>query len=178
MQVHSYLASTPRTAGVVAALFYAVLGENACGWYTGTVENEIATAFFALEQYYSTHETVYCRSSGGDLRGHWIAETAPTTTDIRCPLAEPVCHELSRLQSEFVREWLWYAGDPRSDEEADAYRKLGLPSRPINIRASQLARFDRTRAVWVHMSPGTDLNLVLAVKKTWLSDSGRLRAFA
>jgi hypothetical protein len=178
MQVHCYLATAPRASGVVCALFYAVLGENVCGWYTGTPDLEIAAAFFALEQYYSTQETVYCRSVSGDLRGGWIVETAPITTDIRCPLAEPVCHELSRLQSEFVREWIWYLGDPRCGEEEDAYGKLGFSPRPINVRASQLHRFDCSRPVWVHTSPGTDLNLVLSIKKHWLSDSGRLRAFA
>jgi hypothetical protein len=178
MQVHSYLASAPRAAGVVSALFYAVLGENACGWYTGANANEIATGYFALEQYYSTNETSYCRSCGGDLRGHWIVESAPITTDIRCPLTEPVCRELAHLQSEFAREWLWYEGDPRALEEVDAYRKLGLSPRPINIRASQLPRLDRSRALWVYTSPGTDLNLVLSIKKHWLSDSGQLRAFA
>jgi len=178
MQVHSYLATAPRAAGVVSALFYAVLGENACGWYTGSGEFGITSAFFALEQYYATQPTVYCRSASGDLRGAWIVETAPITTDIRCPLDEPVCHELARLQSEFVREWIWYAGEPGNGEESEAYRKLGLSPRPINIRASQLQRFDRSRAAWVYMTPGTDLNLVLAVKKHWLSDSGKLRAFA
>jgi hypothetical protein len=178
MQVHSYLATAPRAAGVTSALFYAVLGENVCGWCTGVPDMQVATAFFALEQYYSTHETVYCRSTDGDLRGSWIVDTAPVTTDIRCPLTEPVCRELSHLQSEFVREWIWYSGDPGSAEETDAYRKLGFSPRPINVRASQLHRFDCSRQVWVYMSPGTDLNLVLAIKKHWLSDSGQLRAFA
>jgi hypothetical protein len=178
MQVHSYLATAPRAAGVVSALFYAVLGENVCGWYTGMVDLRIAMSFFALEQYYSTHQTVYCRSIGGDLRGAWVIDTAPITTDIRCPLTEPVSHELSHLQSDFVREWIWYSGEPGGADEVEAYRKLGLSPRPINIRASQLHRFDRSRQVWVCMTPGTDLNLVLAVKKHWLSDRGQLRAFA
>lgn len=178
MQVHSYLATAPRAAGVVTALFYAVVGESACGWYTGVNELQLAAAFFALEQYYSTQETAYCRSVSGDLRGRWIVETAPLTTDIRCPLTEPVCHELSRLQSDFVREWIWYAADPRDSAEVDAYRKLGWSPRSINVRATQLTRFERSRPVWVYTSPGTDLNLVLAVKKHWLSDSGPLRAFA
>lgn len=178
MQVHSYLATAPRAAGVASALFYAVLGENVCGWCTGVPDMQVTTAFFALEQYYSTQETVYCRSAGGDLRGGWIMDTAPITTDIRCPLAEPVCHELAHLQSEFVREWIWYVGDPRSGEEVDAYGKLGFSPRAINVRASQLPRFDHSRQTWVYMSPGTDLNLVLAIKKHWLSDSGQLRTFA
>jgi hypothetical protein len=178
MQVHSYLATAPRGVGVVSALYYALLGENACGWYTGTTDVRIESAYFALERYYSTQETVYCRSTGGDVRGGWVMDSAPVTVDIRCPLTEPVCRELSRLQGEFDREWLWYSGEPGAAEEADAYRKLGLSPRGINIRASQLNRFDRTRPVWVHMSPGTDLNLVLSIKKHWLSDSGKLRALA
>lgn len=178
MQVHSYLATTPRAGGVGSALFYAELGENVCGWFTGTVDGSVDRAYFALEHYYSTHETIYCRSVGNDLRGGWIVATAPIATDIRCPLTEPVCHELARLQFEFVREWLWYPGDPDAAGEAEACRKLGLVPRAINIRASQLNRFDRSRMPWVYTSPGTDLNVVLSVKKLWLSDSGKLRALA
>jgi hypothetical protein len=176
MQVHSYLATAPRAAGVQCALFYLTLGENVCGWCTGANDDGIVSAYFALELYYAAQPTVYCRSAGGDLRGAWQVESAPITTEIRCPLPEPVIHDLLRHQSDFGREWLWYAGEPGSGAESDAYRKLGLSPRTVNIRSSQLPRFDRSRPVWVHTSPGTDLNLVLSVKKHWLSDSGQLRA--
>jgi hypothetical protein len=177
MQVHAYLATAPQAAGVVSALFYAEMGENVCGWFTGA-DVGAGSAFFSLEHYYSTQQTICCRSAGNDLRGGWIVASAPITTDIRCPLGEPVCHELARLQFEFGREWLWYPGEPGSVLEAEAYRKAGLPPRAINVRASELNRFDRSRTPWVYLSPGTDLNIVLSVKKHWLSDSGRLRALA
>jgi hypothetical protein len=165
MQVHAYLACAPRDAGVSAALFYAAAGENVHGWLACEHDRRSVAAFFRLEGYYSTHDPVFCRSVDDDVRGRWIELTIPVTTAIRCPIPEDDCGELSRLQSEFVREWLFYDDDPRDRAEVEAYRKLGLPVRAVNVRAAQLHRFDQRRSVWVHASPGIDFNVVLCLTK-------------
>jgi hypothetical protein len=178
MQVHAYLACAPREAGVAAALFYAVWGRNVCGWLAGEHDRRASAAFFALEDYYSTADAVFCRSVDDDVRGGWIAQAVPVTTEIRCPIPEADCGELSRLQSAFVREWLFCADDPRDRAEVEAYRKLGVPVRPLNVRAAQFHRFDQRRPVWVYASPGIDFNLVLDLKKRLPLDRREARVLA
>ena len=178
MQVHSYLACAPRDMGVTAALFYVPRGENVCGWLAAGEGLRSAAAFFAVEGYYSAGAARFCRSVEDDLRGRWIEQTVPVTTDVRSPIAEADCAELSRLQSAFIREWLFYPGDPQDDDEVAAYRKLGLPVRPVNVRATQFHRFDQHRPIWVHASPGIDFNLVLYLKKRLPLDRREARALA
>jgi len=175
MQAHAYLACAPRGAGVTAALFYAARGKDVCGWLTHEFHAAGAAAFFMLENYYSTAGTVFCRSVDDDVFGRWIEQAAPVTVEVRCPVAEADCHELSRLQSAFVREWLFYVDAPLDQGECAAYRKLGLRVRAVNVRSSQFYRFDQRRAVWVHASPGIDLNLVLYLKKRLPLDRRQLQ---
>lgn len=178
MQVHAYLACAPRDAGVAAALFYAARAANVRGWVACEHDRRCAAAYFALEGYYSARDAVFCRSVDDDVRGPWIEQAVPVTAPVRCPVAEADCGELARLQAAFVREWLFFPDDPRDRAEVDAYRKLGLPVRALNVRAAQFHRFDQRRPVWVHASPGIDFNLVLYLKK-WLPfdrREARLRA--
>jgi hypothetical protein len=148
-----------------SALFYAVRAENIYGWLTRERDGGCAAAFFALERYYSTADTMFCRSLDDDVYGKWIEQTAPVSTEIASPVPEAERHELARLQSAFVSEWVFYPGDPRDHGEVEAYRKLGLPVRPVNVRSSQFHRFDQNRPVWVYASPRIDLNVVLYLKK-------------
>jgi len=178
MQAHAYLACAPREAGVSAALFYAAWGQNVCGWLAAEHDRRASAAFFDLEGYYSTGDTIFCRSVDDDVRGRWIEQAVPVTAEIRCPIAEADCGELSRLQSAFVREWLFDPDDPRDRGEVEAYRKLGLPVRPVNVRSAQFHRFDQRRPVWVHASPGIDFNLVLYLKKRLPLDRREARVLA
>lgn len=178
MQVHAYLACAPRDVGVSAALFYAASGENVHGWLACEHERRCAAAYFALEGYYSTRDAVFCRSVDDDVRSRWIEQAVPVTTEIRCPVSETGCGELSRLQSAFVHEWLFADDDPRDRAEVEAYRKLGLPVRAVNVRTAQFHRFDQRRPVWVHASPGIDFNVVLYLKKRLPLDWREARALA
>jgi len=165
MQAHAYLACAPQGAGVSVALFYAACGHDICGWFAHEHVHRCAAAFFAVEDYYTAAGTHFCRSVDDDVHGPWIEQSAPVTTEIRCPIGEDDCLELSRLSSAYIREWLFFADEPRDHDEAALYRSLGLPVRPVNVRAAQFHCFDRNRPVWVHASPGIDLNVVLFLKK-------------
>ena len=178
MQVHSYLACTPRKAGVTAAMFYAPWGRNVCGWLAGGHADRCGGVFFAVEGDYSTGHARFCRSADDDVRGGWIQEVALATTEIRCPISGADCAGLLRLQSAFVREWLFCPDDPLDHDEVAAYLKLGLPLRPVNVRAAQFHRFEQRRPVWVCASPGIDFNLVLYLKKRLPLDRREARALA
>jgi hypothetical protein len=170
MQAHCHLAYAPRGAGVVSALFYVADGENVFGWYTGAKDHGCEAAYFALEHYYSTHATAFCRSLANDVYAGWVLDFAPITTDVRNPVPDDLCHELERLQAAFVREWLFYPGEPGADAEAAAYGKLGLPVGPMNIRAERLARFDQSQPTWIYASPGIDLNVISTLRTSWPLD--------
>jgi hypothetical protein len=178
MQYHSYLACAPRDAGVTAALFYVPRGTNVRGWLAGGEGARRAAAFFVVEGYYSADAARFCRSVEDDVRGRWIEQTEPVTTEIRCPIPEAERAEVSRLQSAFVREWFFDPGDPQESDEVAAYRKLGFPLRPVNVRSTQLHRFDQHRPVWVHASLGIDFNLVLYLKKRLPLDRREARVLA
>jgi hypothetical protein len=83
---------------------------------------------------------------------------------------DAVCHELERLQEAFVREWLFYPAEPGDAPAAAAYRDLGLPVGPVNVRAEQLSRFDQSQPTWVYASPGIDLNIVATLRTSWPLD--------
>jgi hypothetical protein len=170
MQAHFHFAYAPRGAGVISALLYVRAGENVFGWYTGAKDHGCEVAYFALERYYSTHATAFCRSLANDVYGAWVLDFPPLTTDIRSPVPEEVCHELERLQAVFVREWLFYPGEPGADAEAAAYGKLGLPVGPVNIRSERFTRFDQSQPTWTCASPGIDLNIIAALRASWPLD--------
>ena len=167
MEPHAYLAYVPNGAGVASALFYLIHKSNVYGWYIGARSYAYPAAFFALEDFYSARATVFCRSVEDDVYGPWVQDFTPVTTDIRCPVPEPICHELDRCQAAFVREWLFF---PEDADNVAEYRRLGLPVEAVNIRADQLNRFVRDQPVWTYASPGTDLNVVAYLKRCWPLD--------
>jgi hypothetical protein len=178
MQFHAYLACAPREAGVTTALFYVPRGQDVCGWIAAGEGARCASVFFAAEGYYAPGAARFCRSASDDIRGRWIEQAVPVTADIRCPIPESDCAELSRLQSLFVREWLFQPGDLHEGDELAAYRRAGLPVHAVNIRSTQFHRFDQNRPVWVHASPGIDFNLVLHLKKQFPLDRRETRVLA
>lgn len=178
MQVHSYLACAPRDAGVSAALFYLPRGTDVHGWLAGSAGGRCAAAFFAVEDYYSKRGGRFCRSVDDDVRGRWLEESVPVTTEIGCPIGEDECAELARLQSAFSREWFFRSADATDHDEIAEYRRLDYPVQGINVRSAQFHRFDRHRPVWVHASPGIDFNVVLYLKKRLPLDRREARVLA
>ena len=170
MQSRFYLAFTPRGAGVAAAGYYLVVDPSIYGWFTGARDHGLDAAFFALEGYYSAAPTMYSRSREDDVHGPWVTGVGEKTTEIESPVPEAVRHELARLQSAFVDEWLFYADDPRAAEEIEAYHRLDLPVQAVNVRTRELQRFDQTGPTWVYTSPGADLNVIAALAEHWTLD--------
>ena len=167
MEAHSYLAYSPRGAGLASALFYLAADDNVYGWYTGACSYAFPAAYFTLEDFYSTRATLFYRSLEDDVYGPWVVDYTPITTEARCPVPQPLCHELQRLQGAFVQEWLFFDDDEKA---AEAYRKLGLPVQGTNVRADQLHRLDQRQPTWVYAAPGIDLNVVAYLKRSWPLD--------
>ncbi len=153
MQPRFYLAITPRGAGVSAAVFYRGDGDSVHGWFAGARNHGCVSRFFAIERYFAKDPATFWWTMENDPQGKWAVGDTSRVSGIHCPLSETACHELQLLQSAFADEWLFYDGDPRAGNEIDAYRRLGLPVGPVNVRACQFPRFDQRQPTWTYASP-------------------------
>ncbi|HTT12131.1 MAG TPA: hypothetical protein VMG60_14665 [Burkholderiaceae bacterium] len=171
---HVHLAYAPRGAGVLCAAFWVVSRADCYGWFTGAQAYEHPAHFFALENYYSTRETIAYRSVGEDVRAGWVrlhpGAKQPTAPPGRSPLTEAQCHEIEQLQVAFIREWLFYRDAPDAQPEAAALRARELPVMALNIRAHKLNKLRTDAAVWTFTSPGADLNVIGFLARGWILD--------
>ncbi|WP_420476433.1 hypothetical protein [Noviherbaspirillum sp. ST9] len=167
MQSRIYISYSPDKAGSVFALFYCESGDDLCGWHIETRETYFSAAFFMIENYYADHDMRLYRSVEDDVHGPWTIDHPPTRNQIRCPLTESQLHELERMQSQFVADWLFFGDDEHIESELAAYQVQGLPVYWANIRWRRLQRLRKHGMQWTHASPGTDANVVEFLRKYW-----------
>jgi hypothetical protein len=168
----THIAFAPRGAGVLCALFYFAREDDAYGWYTGSQHGEYPACFFMLEHFYSIHATALYRTHESDIYGDWFLEFPPIEQklDRPLPVAEPICHELARLQSAFVRQWLFYRDIPGAEGQVAAYRAAELPLQGVNLRYERLNKLDKGDAVWIFSSHDIDLNVIEYLRSNWQLD--------
>jgi hypothetical protein len=168
----TYLTYAPRGPGLLCAVVYTVADKDVCGWWIGSQEGEFSSAFFMLENYYSIQRARFYASRGSDIYGGWQFDytASPPELEEPLPVAEEMCHALNGLQSAFVAEWLFFAGDDAAAGEAAAYERSELALRQVNIRSARLNKLDKGDAVWSHASHGLDLRVIDTLKKGWPLD--------
>lgn len=168
----SYLAYTPRGAGLLCALAYVVRGEDVYGWYVGAKGSDYPAAFFMLERFYSTRATAFRHTLENDVYGTWVEAFPPLqqVLDRPVPVPEALCHELSEMQSAFSSHWLFYGDDPQAGAEIAAYREAELPVAAVNVRLRRMNKFDRGDAVWTYASARLDGNVIDYLKDNWPLD--------
>lgn len=167
MQSKLYISYSPGKAGAVFALFYFESGEDIYGWHIETRERYFSAAFFMIEDFYAKREPRLYRSVEDDVYSAWTIDHPPTRNQIRCPLSDTLLHELERLQSLFVEEWLFFENDANIESERTAYQAHGLPVHVANIKWRRLHRLHKSGADWTHATPGTDMNVVQFLRKYW-----------
>lgn len=167
MQPKVYISFSPGKPGSVFALFYFEAGKDLHGWHIEARNQYFSAAFFMVENFYANRSPCLYRSIEDDVYGPWITDYPPARDDIRCPVPESVGHELERLQSRFVEEWLFFKEDDHIEAELAYYQEHGLPIHEVNIKSRRLHRFQKQGANWIHASAGTDLNIVQLLKKYW-----------
>jgi hypothetical protein len=176
MQPKYTISYAPDKLGSVFALFYFESHADIYGWHIEAKSHYFSAAFFMIENFYADHATRLYRSIQDDVYGPWTVDYPPTKGEIRCPVPESVGHELERLQSRFVEEWLFFGDDPHIAAEQSAYRLLGLHVHEVNIRSRRLARLDKDGRIWTYSSAGVDPNVADLLRKYWrLSDKVPLR---
>ncbi len=151
----------------ISALFYVEHRSDVFGWHAQARRSRYSAAFFMIENFYADHATSLFRSIEDDVYGAWHRLMPPLGQDLRCPVPEPINHELDRLQSIFIDEWLFFSSDPQNGHELARYQAQRLPLHAFNVRSRRLAQLDHTLPIWVHQSPGNNPDILDLLQKCW-----------
>ncbi|MDB5856011.1 MAG: hypothetical protein JWR22_4052 [Herminiimonas sp.] len=174
MQPHTALRFSDTAPCHLEAVFFLSEQNDVYGWYAEAEGDRQSAAFFMLENFYSDRTPLFYRSLQDDVYGDWVRDQ-PYYDKVRCPLPEPLRHELERLQSIFVDEWLFFPGDPAAASEASAFVERGLPVQAINIKARRLSRMERLQGEWVYATAQADLTMLDFLQDQWAMAPGRQR---
>jgi hypothetical protein len=168
------VALAPFGVGVLCACFYVEKGRHVYGWWLGARDSEYDTAYFKLEDYFSTAPTRFYATRGVDLYGGWryLYSSKQPRLDTRLPMDDDIAHELDRLQGVFVDEWLFFEDAPDAQAEREAYDRMKFPVRFVNVRASGLKRLDKHEPVWLYRSPDFDERVLDYLGQHWPLDYG------
>lgn len=167
MQPKFAISYSPDNMGCVFASFYFESHVDIYGWHIEAKGHYFSAAFFMIENFYAKHAPRLYRSVQDDVYGPWTIDYPPTRDEIRCPVPESLGHELERLQSRFVEEWLFFKDDRNIAADLLAYQVHKLPVQGVNIKSKRLNRLEKGNAHWTHMSAGIDLNVVELLRKYW-----------
>lgn len=167
MQPKVYISYSPGKLGSIFALFYFESGDDIYGWHIEARSLYFSAAFFMVEHFYANRSPRLYRSVQDDVYGPWTIDYPPTKDEIRCPVPESVGHELERIQSRFVEEWLFFRNDLDIEAEAASYQTYGLPVQEVNIKPRRLQRLHKEGPTWTYTLPGIDLNVVQLLRKYW-----------
>jgi hypothetical protein len=167
MQPKIYVSYSPGKLGSVFALFYFETGMDIHGWHIEARNLYFSAAFFMFENFYARHTPRLYRSMQDDVYSPWITDYPPTRDEIRCPIPESLGHELERIQSRFIEEWLFFKNDAHIEVQQAAYDAQGMPVHEVNIKPRQLHRLYRNDSNWIYASPGLDANVAQLLRKYW-----------
>jgi hypothetical protein len=168
IEPHVHLAYAPRGAGVLYAALWFDEGADVFGWFIGERDGEYRASYFMLQDYYSQRATRLYLSVDDDVQGAWVdCQWGRERRIDACPVPEPLRHELSRLQDQFIRHWLFFRDDPVAQDEVRELNARELAVRQVNIRAVRLGKFHKGAAVWRHDSPHADANVLTYLAQRW-----------
>lgn len=172
IQAHTHLAYAPRGVGLLYGVLWFAQETHVYGWFIGSKDGGHLASYFMLQDYYSRRDTRFFRSSEDDVYGPWV--DVHEGTELALPHPPPVpqalAHELSRLQDQFVRHWLFFDDDVQARGEAEALHARELSVRHVNIRASRLDKLQTAAAVWRYDAPHADTNVLMYLSKRWPLD--------
>lgn len=171
----NYLAYAPRGAGLLCAVVYLEVEKDVCGWWIGFKEGRFPSAFFLLENFFSTRGTTLLATRDSDAYDGWRYDYASSRPEIDPPLSieDRLCHELERLQNAFAEEWLFFAGNGGNEEDVAYYRQNDLPVQEVNIKAKRLGRMDRSDAVWTYGSTAPERDVIDYLAPRWPLEYGK-----
>lgn len=171
----NYIALAPHGVGLMCAMVYFEHGADVVGWWLGARGYEYHSAYFKLENFFSTKPTRFYVTDGMDLYGGWklLYSARDPVLDKPVPVEDAVSHELNRVQGMFVAEWLFFADDADTAAEREAYEKFPLPLQHVNVRSMRLNKFDESQPVWIYRSHDCDLDVIDYLQQYWPLDYRR-----
>ena len=150
-----FIAYAPRGAGLRCAVAYLASARDAYGWFAGPCpDTSVASAFFVLEDFFSSRETRYAAVDQTDLHSDW-------------PLDEARRHELARMQEAFAREWLFYRDASGAAAQLQAYAQAELAAGELNVRFERLAKFSTQQPNWTFYSPHAERPVLQYLARRW-----------
>lgn len=167
MQPKIYLSYAPDAPARLTALFYVDVHSDVYGWYLVSGQQRMSAAFFMIEHFYAERSATLYRSTQDDVYAPWTVDHPLRPSPLRCPLPDAVAHELERLQSVFVDDWLFFDNDPANATEHAICRARGLPVLAANIQNRRLSRLHRSGPQLEHSTPGFDFNILEFLEKHW-----------
>jgi hypothetical protein len=151
----SFIAYTPRGAGLRCAVAYVHSDADVFGWFIGPRQDQsIASLYFMLQDVFTTRPYRYEAVEEADLHSDWLLDEARS-------------HELARVQEVFSREWLVYPGDPRAEADRRQYDDAELAVGEVNVRFERLARFSKLQPTWTFYSPHFERTVLRRLAKHW-----------
>lgn len=160
MQPKIYVAATAGVNGTTSALLHIEAQSDVYGWFLESADRRFSAAFFMLEDFYAQRAAVLYSSMSNDAYGLWIRDQPPAAVPVRCPVPEHVVHDLERLKSKLVQDWLCFAGEPMDAAGTALYDRHGMRARAVNIKPRRLTRLASGRNGWHHWSAGFDPNVL------------------
>ena len=165
MQPAAYLCHSLALPPTLATCFYLETGNEIHGWYLHSREHRFGAAFFMLENFYAPGPARLYRSKQDDVYGPWVSDYPRRRAELSCPLPEFFRHELERLQSLFVQEWLFFENDPGATSEITLYERHDSPVCAVNIKHRKLHRLSRQRSCRECRLAGFDMHVLEYLQK-------------
>ncbi len=170
-----YIAYIPSGAGLMCAVVYLIVEQHIYGWWIGYKDASFPSAFFKLENFYSTNQTFFYATEGSDIYGGWKYDLSVKTIrlDRPVPVEDEMCHVLDRLQEEFIAEWLFFSIDAGIEEELVFYRQHELPVREVNIKRKKMNKLKKDEVVWTYASKEIGMNIIDYLAARWPLEYGK-----
>ena len=150
-----FIVYAPRGAGLRCAVAYLSAERDAYGWFAGPrPDATVASAFFVLEDFYTSRETRYDAVAQADLHTAWALDEARR-------------HELSRMQEAFAREWLFHRDAPLAAAQLQAYAQAELAAGELNVRFERLPKFSTQQPNWTFYSPHAERPVLQYLARRW-----------
>ena len=167
-----FIAYAPYGVGLMCALVYFEQGADVYGWWIGARDAEWHSAYFKLEEFFTSRQTRFLAAEDMDLYGGWkrLYSAREPVLDKPEPVADEAAHELERVQGMFAAEWLFFEDDAKAGADRKAYEKYNMPLAHVNVRAPRLNKLDKHEAVWTYRSHGLDAAVLDYLQQYWPLD--------
>lgn len=170
----TYIAFTPRGAGLLCAVTYIEIDNHVFGWWIGYHDAAFPSAFFKLENFFSLEDPAFYATEGLDIYEGWKFNYSLSEPKLEMAISieEDLCHQLNQLQNAFIAEWLFFDTD-EDIEETKAYHQNELPVQNVNIKYKKLNKLNQKDVIWTYASNDLSLNIIEYMVPRWPLDYGK-----